>query len=155
MPFPDFIYAPTVLWLAALILFLIVEAATVGLVSIWFAGGALAALVASFFHAPGWLQLVLFLVVSAALLAGLRPFARRFITPRRTATNADRVLGAEAIVTETIDNVRGTGAVRVGGVEWTARSAGQDVIEPGALIRILRIEGAKVTVEPVQNPARK
>ena len=148
-------YAPTVFWIVALIIFLIVEASTVGLVSLWFAGGSLVAFVASLLHAPIWLQLVLFLTVSAVLLAVYRPLARRHIIPHRTATNADRIIGTEAYVTECIDNVRGTGAVRVGGVEWSARSNEPEaVIEKGALIRILRIEGAKVTVEPAQEAAQ-
>ena len=139
-----------IIWIAALILFLLVEAATVGLVSLWFAGGSLAALIAALCGGPFWLQIVLFLLVSAGLLAALRPFVRRFVTPRKVHTNADRVVDQEALVTERIDPLSGTGAVKVGGVEWTARASGGTVIEAGTLVKVLRIEGAKVTVTPVE-----
>ena len=134
-----------IIWIAALILFLLVEAATVGLVSLWFAGGSLAALIAALCGGPFWLQIVLFLLASAGLLAALR-----FVTPRKVRTNADRVVDQEALVTERIDPLSGTGAVKVGGVEWTARASGGTVIEAGTLVKVLRIEGAKVTVTPVE-----
>ena len=139
-----------VLWLAALIVFLLAEAATVGLVSLWFAGGALVALITALCGGKLWLQIVLFFVVSGVLLACLRPFVRRFVTPRKVRTNADRAVGQEALVTERIDPLSGTGAVKVGGIEWTARSEGGTVIEPGVLVRVLRSEGAKVTVKPIE-----
>ena len=139
---------PAAAWLTALVLFLILEAATAGLVSLWFAGGALAALIASLCGAPLWLQIVLFLLVSAVLLAALRPFVRRFVAPRRVATNADRLIGAQALVTEEINTIAGTGAVRVSGQDWTARSADGAVLARGALVTVQRIEGAKLTVSP-------
>jgi len=145
---------PTIVgWLIALVVFLVAEAATAGLVSLWFAGGALAGLIVSLCGGRFLLQFVVFLAVSAALLAALRPLARKYITPKKERTNADRVVGKEAIVTERIDTLAGTGAVKISGVEWTARTQDRTVVEPGELVRILRIEGAKVTVEPVQVPA--
>lgn len=136
-------------WLAAVIIFCCVEAATVGLVSIWFAGGALAALIAASLGAPFWLQITLFVVVSGVLIALLRPLMRRVILPKKTATNADRHIGQVALVTEEIDNLRETGAVKLDGVIWTARSLGNQVIPVGAVIHVRSIQGVKVIVEPV------
>ncbi|MBE6932094.1 MAG: NfeD family protein [Ruminococcaceae bacterium] len=138
-----------VFWLCAMIVLGIMEAATVGLVCIWFAGGALAALIAAALGAPVWLQIVVFFVVSAGLLALFRPFARKFINSKGTATNVDANIGKTAVVIEPIDNLRGTGRVMIGSVDWTARSADGSVIEKDALVRVLRIEGVKVCVERV------
>lgn len=138
-----------VFWLCAMIVLGIMEAATVGLVCIWFAGGALAALIAAALGAPVWLQIVVFLVISAGLLALLRPFARKFINAKITPTNVDANIGKTAVVVEPIDNLRGTGRVMIGSVDWTARSTDGSIIEKDALVRILRIEGVKVSVERI------
>ena len=136
------------LWLVALVVFAVAEAATVNLVSIWFAGGALAALIAAGLDAPVWLQIVLFLVVSGVLLAVVAPWARKASRVNPVATNADRNIGRTAVVTERIDNIRGTGAVSVGGKVWTARMAVDgETAEEGALLRVKRIEGVKLIVE--------
>ena len=140
---------PAVIWLLALVFFLILEAATISMVSLWFAGGALVALVLSLFEVQLWVQITVFLVVSAVLLAALRPFVRKFVTPLKTPTNVDRVVGMAAMVTETIDNIAGTGKVRAGGIDWTARTVDQQVVEKGSFVKILRIEGAKLTVETI------
>lgn len=148
------ILSPMVLfWLVALILFAVAEAATVGLVSIWFAGGSLVALIAASLGAPLWLQIALFLVVSCILLALLRPFVRKVAMPHKTRTNADRHLGQTALVTEEIDNLKETGAVKLDGVIWTARSEDGSVIPVGTLIAVKKIAGVKVLVAPVQEPA--
>lgn len=136
-------------WLAAVIIFCCVEAATVGLVSIWFAGGSLAALIAASLGAPFWLQITLFVVVSGVLIALLRPLMRKVILPKKTATNADRHIGQVALVTEEIDNLRETGAVKLDGVVWTARSLSNHVIPVGTAISVRSIQGVKVIVEPV------
>ena len=138
-----------VLWLAALVVFGIVEAATVSMVSLWFMGGALAAMVAQLLGAGVWVQVIVFVVVSAGLLACLRPFVRKFVSPRHTATNTDAVLGREAIVTEQIDNLRATGALKLDGKVWTARSAADGCLPVGAVVKIVKIEGVKLVVEPV------
>lgn len=138
-----------VFWLCAMIVLGIMEAATVGLVCIWFAGGALAALIAAALGAPVWLQVVVFFVVSAGLLALFRPFARKFVNSKGTATNVDANIGKTAVVIEPIDNLRGTGRVMIGSVDWTARSTDGSVIEKDALVRVLRIEGVKVCVERI------
>ena len=138
------------LWFVLLVVFAIVEAATVGLASIWFAAGALVAMIAAFFHAPLWLQIVLFLAVSFVALLLARPLARKFLTPGYQPTNADRILGTEAVVTEAIDNLNGRGLVSVGGSVWTARAQDDQPIAAGTVVRILRIEGVKVFVTPAE-----
>lgn len=134
-------------------IFGVAEAATVGLVSLWFAGGALVALILASLGVPVLAQIIAFLVVSGALLACLRPFARRLLSAKRTRTNADRAIGQHAVVTEEICDLLGTGAVKISGVEWTARTGTDVVIPVGALVTVLAIEGAKVRVEPVSQPA--
>ncbi len=134
------------IWLGCMILFGIVEAATVSLVSLWFVGGALGAFLASLLGAPMWLQVTVFVVVSAVLLACLRPFVKKVVQPKKEPTNFDRILGQTAPVTEKIDNIRGTGAVKVDGKEWSARSADGQPIEQDALVTIEKVEGVKVIV---------
>ena len=137
----------SIVWLALMVLLLILEAATAGLTSIWFALGALAALIASFFGGALWLQLVWFFAVSLLTLWLTRPLALKYLNSRRVATNADRVIGAEAVVTEDIDNIAGSGAVHVDGHEWTARSGSGANIAKGAVVRVERIEGVKLIVD--------
>ena len=137
----------SIVWLALMVLLLILEAATAGLTSIWFALGALAALIASLFGGALWLQLVWFFAVSLLTLWLTRPLALKYLNSRRVATNADRVIGAEAVVTEDIDNIAGSGAVKLDGKEWTARSAGGENIPSGAVVKGVRIEGVKLIVE--------
>jgi membrane protein implicated in regulation of membrane protease activity len=138
-----------ILWLVLLVLFAIAEGLTAGLVSIWFALGALAALIASLCSGSLLVQVVLFALVSVVAMAIIRPLAAKYFTPHQEATNADRIIGATALVTVPIDNVNGTGQVKVGGKIWTARSESAEVIPEGATVKILRIQGVKVTVEPV------
>ena len=140
---------PSICWLAALIVLLIVEAVTVGLVSLWFAFGALAALITSFFTHNIWVQFGVFLAVSLVSLLIIRPLARRYVTPRQVPTNADRAVGAEGVVTQVIDNLKATGQVSVKGAVWTARAEGETVIPAGATVKVLRIEGVKLIVAPV------
>lgn len=148
-------FADTYFWLAAFVIFGIVEAATVGLTSIWFALGALVALVAAAVGAQLWLQIVVFIVVSALALAFTRPLAKKCLKGRRVATNTDRVLGQEAKVTEVIDNIAGTGAVYVDGKTWTARSKNGNPIPSGTLVIVQAVEGVKLMVDPVPQPVSK
>ena len=138
------------IWLGLTLAFAAAEAVSVGLTSVWFAAGALSALIAALLHAPLWAQLALFIGVSLACLGAVRPLARRYLNSRVVPTNADRVIGSEARVTEDIDNIQGKGAVIVGGVTWTARSEGGAPIPAGSLVRIERIEGVKVFVQPCE-----
>ena len=141
---------PAIVWLILLLAFAALEGVTVGLTSIWFAAGALAALIAALLHGPLWLQIALFLVVSILCLLAVRPLARKYINTQVQPTNADRVIGAEARVTEDIDNIQGKGAVSIGGIIWTARSDSDEVIPAGSLVRVLRIEGVEVFVELIK-----
>ena len=141
------------MWFGLLILFGILEAVTVSVVSIWFMAGSLAAILAALCGASLPVQIVLFLAVSVALLACLRPLVRKYVSPKITATNADRVIGKTAVVTESIDNIAAQGAVKVGGVVWTARSSGGKPIAAGAQVQVDRIEGVKLYVTPAEVPA--
>ena len=136
----------TAFWIAAMVLFLVVEALTVGLASIWFAVGSLAAMICAMLNAAVWLQIIVFLVVSAAALYFTRPLAKKYINGRKQPTNADMIIGKECKVTEKIDNLAGTGAVYVDGKTWTARSDSDEVVEEGELVYALRIEGVKLIV---------
>lgn len=138
------------IWLSLLILFTIGEAATVGLTSIWFSAGALAALICALLDGPLWLQIALFIVISAMCLLAIRPLAHKYLNTRVQPTNADRFLGAETVVTEEIDNIHGKGAVVIGGLTWSARSGNDAVIPLGTRVRVLRIEGVKVIVELIK-----
>lgn len=141
-------------WLGLMILFLIAEGATVSLVSLWFAAGAVVAMFAALLGAGAWLQTGLFLAVSGALLLMLRPIVRRYLVPKITATNVDSLVGATGLVTVAIDNVTASGQVKLGAMEWTARSTTGENIPQGALIRVDRIEGVKVYVTPVNVPEK-
>ena len=136
----------TTFWLIVMVLFLVVEATTVGLVCIWFAVGSLAALLAAMCGAQLWLQIVLFLVVSAATLYFTRPLVKRYVNSKVEPTNADMVIGKECRVSETVDNIAGTGAVYVDGKTWTARSADDEVIPEGTLVTAKSIDGVKLIV---------
>lgn len=139
-----------IIWLVLIVVFLIVEASTVTLVSLWFAAGALIALFISLLNGAVWLQVAAFLAVSAVLLMLLRPLVRRFVTPKLTRTNVDSVIGSTGLVTVTIDNVAAVGQVKLGAMVWTARSTSGEPIPEGTLIRADRIEGVKVFVSPAE-----
>ncbi len=140
----------TIFWLAAFIVFAIGEAVTVGLVSVWFAVGALAGLFATALGAGLWLQITVFLGVSALALALFKPLSSKLLKTKASATNADRVIGASALVTQSIDNTQAQGQVKVNGQVWSARSAQNVVIPAGTDVKVLRIEGVKVIVETAQ-----
>ena len=112
-----------IFWIILAIAFVIIEFGTVALISVWFVGGSLAAMAAALVGGPLWLQVLLFALVSLILLLLLRPFLHRFIDPHKTRTNVDAVIGQQALVTEDIDNLNGTGAIKLGGTVWTARSS--------------------------------
>ena len=140
---------PSIVWLIALIALAFFEAITVGLVSIWFAVGALFALFATFFTDNVLIQVVVFLVVSLISLVAMRPLVRKYVTPKQVATNADRVIGGEGVVIETIDNLNAQGQVKIDGAVWTARSIDQTAIPTGTTVHIHRIEGVKVIVSKI------
>ena len=136
-------------WLVLLILFLMAEGATVALVSLWFAAGALAAIIAALLGASVGLQLALFLVVSVALLAMLRPVLKKYVNPKIQRTNVDALVGQECTVIEAIDNLAATGRVKMGGMTWSARSIGEENNPAGTVVKIEAVQGVKLLVSPV------
>ena len=140
---------PSAFWLIALIVLLVGEAITIGLTFVWFAVGALGALIVSVLGGALGLQVVIFLALSGVTLALARPVFARFLKTSHAATNADRVIGQTAVVTEQIDNLSGTGQVNVAGQIWSARSAHDVVIPRETEVRVLKISGVKVLVEAI------
>lgn len=138
------------IWLIMAVIFLIAEAATVTMVSLWFAGGCLAALAVALLGGSWGLQIGTALVVSAALLACLRPMAKKHFTPKLTKTNVDAIIGSQGYVTADIDNAAATGTVKLGAMEWTARSTAGTQISAGTLVKVDKIEGVKAFVTPVE-----
>lgn len=142
-------------WFILTVVFIVAEVATVGLVSVWFAVGALAATVTALLGGEAWLQAVVFAVVSGVLLALLRPFAKKFFQPKLTKTNVDAVIGSRGVVCEDIDNLRACGRVKLDTMEWAARSTGGDPIPAGTQVRVDRVEGVKLLVTPTETFAVK
>jgi len=136
-------------WLVLMVIFLIAEGASVMVISLWFAIGALTAMVASLCGAPVWLQALLFFVVSVSLLLSLRPLTKKYFTPRISRTNVDAVIGKEGLVLEVVDNVNTAGRVKVDGMEWAARSENGQVLQAGERIVVNRVEGVKLFVSPL------
>ena len=137
-----------ILWIVLALGFLFVELETVALISLWFVVGALAALIACLLGAAIWLQVLLFALVTLLMLLLLRPFLRKFVEPHKVRTNVDAMIGKEAVVMEAIDNLAGTGTVKLEGKLWTARSANGSRIPAGMVVTIQSIEGVKVIVAP-------
>ena len=135
-----------VYWLIAIIVLLVIEAVTMGLTTIWFAGGALAAFIACVAGAELWLQVVLFIVISLVLLFFTRPVAKRDINKEPEKTNVEGLIGKEARVTEKIDNRQGTGEAVVNGQFWAARSADNGIIEPETMTVIEEVRGVRLIV---------
>ena len=145
-------YGMAAVWMALVIIFLVVELITVGLTTIWLAGGALVAFILAAVGAGFWLQLVAFFVVSFVLIYFTRPFAMKYLNPRRTRTNSEELIGTVVKVTERIDNRAAKGTALVKGLEWSARAVSDDmIIEKDTLVKVLRIEGVKLIVEPVDH----
>ena len=139
-----------ILWLIILILAIVIEVITLGLTTIWFAGGAIVALIAAIFNANSAVQWVLFIVVSVVLLIFTRPIAVRYFNKDRIKTNVESLVGRQAIVISEIDNLQGIGQVSVGGQEWSARSMDVNVTIPvGAVVEVNPIDGVKLIVREI------
>lgn len=134
-------------WLVLLVVFVVFEAATVQLVSVWFALGALAALIAALLHASPLVQIIVFIVISAASFAVTRPLVKKFSTSKIQKTNADRCIGSTAVVTEEINNLEAKGQVKVDGNIWTARSENDETVPVGEKVTVIKIEGVKLIVK--------
>ena len=139
-----------IIWLILLVAFLFMEANTVALVSVWFAGGALVSMIAALLHAVPIVQIILFFGVSAILLTLFRPMMRKYVMPKLSKTNVDAVIGTKGIVLTEIDNDLAQGQVKLAGMEWTARSTNGEKLTPGTQIVVDRINGVKVFVSPVE-----
>ncbi len=136
-----------VFWLFIVVVMAIIEIITLGLTTIWFAGGALVAFVASLLGANLIVQIVLFIVVSVGLLALTRPLAVKFLNKDRESTNAESLIGKRAVVKQEIDNLNAQGMVSVNGQEWTARAYEEKIIPEGATVEIMEISGVKLLVK--------
>ena len=136
------------IWVLLLVVFVVVEVLTMGLTTIWFAGGALAAVGVAALHLPSYVQIATFIVVSGLLVFFTRPIAVKYFNQDRIKTNAESIVGKKAIVTGAIDNIKAQGQVTVAGMEWTARSTSDDItIAEGAVVTIVAINGVKLIVE--------
>ena len=143
-------YGMAAIWMALVIIFLVVELVTVGLTTIWLAGGALVAFILAAVGADFWIQLVAFFVVSFVLIFFTRPIAVKYLNPRRTRTNSEELIGEIIKVTRRIDNRSAEGTALAKGLEWSARAVSDDmIIEKDTLVKVIRIEGVKLIVEPV------
>ena len=136
------------IWLVVLIIAVVVEVLTMGLTTIWFAGGALAAIVATLLHAPIAVQVILFFIVSLLLLFFTRPVAVKYFNKDRVKTNVESLIGRQAIVISEINNIQGVGQVTVSGQQWSARSMDNSIIIPaGAVVNVMSINGVKLIVK--------
>ena len=138
------------LWIILAIVFLAVEFGTVALISLWFVGGSVAALAVCLLGGPLWLQVLIFGLVSLALLLMVRPFLKKYIDPKKVRTNVDAMRGKQAVLIETVDNLAATGSLELSGVVWTARSADGSVIPAGTVVNIQGVEGVKLLVLPAK-----
>ncbi len=142
-----------VFWTVLVILLIAVEVLTMGLTTIWFAAGALAAAIAAACRAPLFIQIALFLIVSVAALVFTRPLAVRYFNGERTKTNVSSLVGQKGIVTGEIDNLKGIGQVTLNGMQWTARAAQKDLVIPeGSVVTVRSIEGVKLIVDAESLP---
>ncbi len=138
-----------IFWLVFFIIAIAVEVMTLGLTSIWFAGGALIALILSMFKLPVVFQVIVFIVVSLALLIFTRPIAVRYFNKDRLKTNVETLIGKQAIVISEIDNLQGIGQVTVGGQEWSARSFDdKKQFAVGEVVEVVAVNGVKLIVKP-------
>lgn len=138
-----------IFWLGLLIVAIVIEVLTMGLTSIWFAGGALVAILAAVLNAPIWFQIFLFLAASLLLLFFTRPIAVKYFNKDRVRTNVESLVGRQAIVTSEIDNLQGIGQVTVGSQEWSARSLDDGKRIPvGSVVIVVSISGVKLIVRP-------
>ena len=138
----------TIVWLVFLVILIVIELITMGLTTIWFAGGALAAALVSLPGTPVVLQVIVFLIVSLVLLFFTRPVAVKYFNKDRVRTNIEGMIGRQAIVVSEINNVEGIGQVNTGGMEWSARSSYHNVVLPvGAVVTVLGVDGVKLIVE--------
>ena len=142
-----------IFWLIAMVVFIVAEVTTVSLVSIWFAAGALGAVIVALVGGGVVFQVTVFLALAIVLLLFLRGIVRKRFTPRITRTNIDSIVGATGVVMTPVNNIAALGQVQVNGVEWSARSSNNTHIPAGTLVKVDKIEGVKVYVSPAEETA--
>lgn len=136
-----------IIWIALIIVFAVIEIATVGLTSVWFAGGALAALLCNALGLSMVWQFIVFVVVSLVLLIFTRPWALKYFKPHLVRTNYEEHIGQNVCITETVDNIKGTGTAVLKGQEWTARAYEDGkIFEAGSIVRVKEIRGVTMYV---------
>ena len=139
---------PAFFWLAALIVFLVIEIITLGLTTIWFAGGALVATILAVLGTSVWVQIIVFIIVSCVLLIFTRPIAVKYFNRDRVRTNVESMVGREAIVVSEVDNLQGIGRVTVGGQEWAARNVDESTpLKVGTVGIVRAVDGVKLIIE--------
>lgn len=138
-----------IIWLSIAAILIILELITVSLTSVWFAGGAIATAICSMFTEHLWIQLIIFMAVSIILWIFTRPIALKYLNLGKEKTNVESLAGQQAIVTETINNLEAVGHAKINGLEWTARSVDDSVIEAGSPVIIKKVSGVKLIVEPM------
>ena len=143
-----------IFWLIAMVVFIVAETMTVTLVSIWFAAGALGAVLVALLGGGLVWQVTVFLALAIVLLFCLRGLVRKHFTPRLTKTNVDSIIGTTGIVITPVNNIAALGQVQLGGMEWSARSTDNTHIPAGTLVKVDRIEGVKVFVSQAETPAK-
>lgn len=137
-----------VFWLGMMVVLCIIELATMGLTTIWFAAGALAACIVALIQCNIWIQTIVFLLVSILLLIFTRPVAVKYLNHGRIKTNIESLIGKEAVVLQPIENLKMQGKVLMNGMEWTARTASnQTIIEKDTIVVVERVEGVKLIVK--------
>ena len=143
-------YAQPLIWLAVALVMLIIEAATVQMVSIWFCLGAVAAAIAAIMGGSIPVQIVVFVVISGVTLAFTRKFVKKVLRVKKTPTNADSVIGAIGQVVEPIDDEAGTGRIKVEGMDWSARTTDGSKLPEGVKVKVKAIAGVKLMVSPIR-----
>jgi membrane protein implicated in regulation of membrane protease activity len=138
----------TIMWLIILVVLVIIEISTMGLYTIWFAGGAVVATIVAAFHGPIWVQILLFLLVSIAMLISTRPIVVKYFNKDRVKTNVESLIGTQGVVISEIDNLKGAGLVTLSGMEWTARSKDDEILlAVGKVVNVIEVQGVKLIVE--------
>ncbi len=139
-----------IMWIVMTAVFIIAEAATAQLVSVWFVLGSIGALIGYFLGASPWVQVVIFIAVSALTLVLTRPLVKRFVKNKTQPTNVDALVGEDAVVTKEINNLLGEGEAKLDGKSWSARSADDTVIPAGSVVTVIKIEGVKLIVSQAE-----
>lgn len=143
---PSLIQIMPIIWLALAVVMCVIEAATIQMVSIWFAIAAVISFVVSLFHAPIWVQLIVFVVASVATLLSARPFVKKYIKPRIIRTNADAIIGETAVVISPVNNLDMKGRVAIKGLDWAAISENSETFSEGEQVVIKKIDGVKLVI---------